>query len=45
MDRSDEAIRMHRDSGGKLSTGLTMPVRNMDDLSLAYTPGVAAVVQ
>ncbi|WP_248965752.1 NAD(P)-dependent malic enzyme [Sphaerisporangium perillae] len=32
---------MHR--GGKLEVRSTVPVRNADDLSLAYTPGVARV--
>nr|WP_221474188.1 NADP-dependent malic enzyme [Planomonospora venezuelensis] len=32
---------MHR--GGKLEVRSTVPVRNADDLSLAYTPGVAKV--
>ncbi len=29
--------------GGKLSTGLTAPLRNARDLAIAYTPGVAQV--
>ncbi|MDE0243666.1 MAG: NADP-dependent malic enzyme [Candidatus Kaiserbacteria bacterium] len=45
MDRSDEAIRAHREHHGKIETGLKMAVQTMDDLSLAYTPGVAAVCQ
>ena len=32
---------MHR--GGKIELGITAPLRNRDDLSLAYTPGVARV--
>jgi malate dehydrogenase (oxaloacetate-decarboxylating) len=32
---------MHR--GGKLETGLKSPLRTQDDLSMAYTPGVARV--
>jgi malate dehydrogenase (oxaloacetate-decarboxylating) len=35
------AFALHR--GGKLSVRSTVPVRDKDDLSLAYTPGVAKV--
>ncbi len=38
---SDPAFPLHR--GGKLEVRSTIPVRNKDDLSLAYTPGVARV--
>ncbi|MFE7134864.1 NADP-dependent malic enzyme [Streptomyces sp. NPDC057638] len=37
----DPAFALHR--GGKLSVQTTVPVRDKDDLSLAYTPGVAKV--
>ncbi|WP_449060889.1 NAD(P)-dependent malic enzyme [Planomonospora algeriensis] len=37
----DPAFALHR--GGKLEVRSTVPVRNADDLSLAYTPGVAKV--
>ncbi|WP_067455170.1 NAD(P)-dependent malic enzyme [Actinomadura macra] len=37
----DPAFPLHR--GGKLEMRSTIPVRNKDDLSLAYTPGVARV--
>ncbi|WP_433350441.1 NAD(P)-dependent malic enzyme [Microtetraspora malaysiensis] len=37
----DPAFALHR--GGKLEVRSTIPVRNADDLSLAYTPGVARV--
>ncbi|WP_225993777.1 NAD(P)-dependent malic enzyme [Actinomadura rudentiformis] len=37
----DPAFPLHR--GGKLEVRSTIPVRNKDDLSLAYTPGVARV--
>ncbi|WP_030456457.1 NAD(P)-dependent malic enzyme [Herbidospora cretacea] len=37
----DPAFALHR--GGKLEVRATIPVRNADDLSLAYTPGVARV--
>ncbi|MEU5611322.1 NADP-dependent malic enzyme [Streptomyces sparsogenes] len=37
----DPAFALHR--GGKMAIEATVPVRNKDDLSLAYTPGVARV--
>ncbi|MBG0815222.1 NADP-dependent malic enzyme [Planomonospora sp. ID82291] len=37
----DPAFALHR--GGKLEVRSTVPVRNADDLALAYTPGVAKV--
>ncbi|WP_066362690.1 NAD(P)-dependent malic enzyme [Herbidospora mongoliensis] len=37
----DPAFALHR--GGKLEVRATIPVRNADDLALAYTPGVARV--
>ncbi|MEU8140197.1 NAD(P)-dependent malic enzyme [Streptodolium elevatio] len=40
-DDVDPAFALHR--GGKLEIRSTVPVRNKDDLSLAYTPGVARV--
>ena len=43
MDYDSEAIRRHRDSRGKVSIAPKMSVKTMEDLSIAYTPGVAAV--
>jgi malate dehydrogenase (oxaloacetate-decarboxylating) len=40
-DDNDPAFDLH--VGGKLETRSTVPLRNRDDLSLAYTPGVARV--
>lgn len=37
----DEALHMHRVNKGKLSVQSKVPVRNANDLSLAYSPGVA----
>lgn len=37
----EEALHMHRINRGKLETTAKVPVRNADDLSLAYSPGVA----
>ncbi len=40
-DKDDPAFALH--VGGKLETVPTVPLRDRDDLSLAYTPGVARV--
>ncbi|MEU6516947.1 NADP-dependent malic enzyme [Streptomyces sp. NPDC046978] len=40
-DSFDPAFALHR--GGKMAVQATVPVRDKDDLSLAYTPGVARV--
>jgi malate dehydrogenase (oxaloacetate-decarboxylating) len=40
-DDNDPAFHLH--VGGKLETRSTVPLRNREDLSLAYTPGVARV--
>ncbi|MEV5386692.1 NADP-dependent malic enzyme [Streptomyces sp. NPDC052721] len=41
LDSLDPAFALHR--GGKMAVQATVPVRDKDDLSLAYTPGVARV--
>ncbi|MGP4040829.1 NAD(P)-dependent malic enzyme [Gracilibacillus sp. D59] len=41
MNRRDEALSMHVKHKGKLGTYSKVPVRNTEDLSLAYSPGVA----
>ena len=38
---SDPAFALHR--GGKIEVGLTVPLETREDLSLAYTPGVARI--
>src|SRR4051812_18378575 len=38
---TDPAFRLHR--GGKIEVRLSVPLETRDDLSLAYTPGVARV--
>ena len=43
MDYGSEAIIRHRASRGKISIASKMKVETMEDLSIAYTPGVAAV--
>ena len=41
MDSADRTFELHR--GGKIFTGLKQPLRDSEDLSMAYTPGVARV--
>ncbi|MSQ07454.1 MAG: NADP-dependent malic enzyme [Dehalococcoidia bacterium] len=43
MDYGAEAIKRHRASRGKVSLAPKMKVETIEDLSIAYTPGVAAV--
>jgi malate dehydrogenase (oxaloacetate-decarboxylating) len=41
MDYAKEAVKRHREWRGKLETVPKMPVKTKEDLSIAYTPGVA----
>ncbi|MCD8324194.1 MAG: NAD-dependent malic enzyme [Clostridiales bacterium] len=41
MDYAKESLRLHEEWKGKIEVVATVPVANKDDLSLAYTPGVA----
>ena len=41
MDYLKESLRLHREWKGKIEVVTTVPVNSKDDLSLAYTPGVA----
>ena len=44
MDKSEireKALALHADNRGKLETVGKVPLESSDDLSLAYTPGVA----
>ena len=41
MDYAKESLRLHGDWKGKIEVVTRVPVGNKDDLSLAYTPGVA----
>lgn len=41
MDYSKEALKVHREHHGKISVESKLPVTNQDELSIAYTPGVA----
>ena len=42
-DYGTEAIRRHRESRGKVSINSKMTVETLEELSIAYTPGVASV--
>ena len=41
MDYAKESLRLHGQWGGKIEVIATVPVATKEDLSLAYTPGVA----
>ena len=41
MDYAKESLRLHGEWKGKIEVVATVPVATKDDLSLAYTPGVA----
>ena len=41
MDYAKESLRLHGEWKGKIEVISKVPVNNKDDLSLAYTPGVA----
>ena len=44
MNYAEESLKLHYQWKGKLDTVPKMKVENSDDLSLAYTPGVAQPV-
>lgn len=41
MSLREQALQLHDNFKGKIEVMAKVPVRNLDDLSLAYTPGVA----
>ena len=41
MDYAKESLRLHGEWKGKIEVVATVPVKTKEDLSLAYTPGVA----
>ncbi len=41
MDYAQESLRLHKDWQGKIEVVARVPVATKEDLSLAYTPGVA----
>ena len=43
MATNDKALEFHKKFRGKIGTQVLTPVTNRDELSLAYTPGVAEV--
>ena len=42
MDYAKESLRLHGQWKGKIEVVCTVPLEDKQDLSLAYTPGVAA---
>ncbi|MCK5211407.1 NADP-dependent malic enzyme [Candidatus Parcubacteria bacterium] len=43
MNYDKKAIKLHKDNKGKIEIRSKVPLKTKDDLSMAYTPGVAAV--
>ena len=41
MDYNQKALILHEENRGKITVQSKVPVKNRDDLSIAYTPGVA----
>lgn len=41
MDYQQRSIELHKKYGGKLRVNSTIEIKNVEDLSLAYSPGVA----
>ena len=41
MELRERALKLHKDNQGKIALQSKVPVNNKDDLTLAYTPGVA----
>jgi len=41
MDYAEESLKLHEKNRGKIALQIKVPLKNRDDLSLAYTPGVA----
>ncbi len=42
MDPYKESIKLHKELGGKIETRIKSPIRDKTDLSIVYSPGVAA---
>jgi len=42
LDYDAQSLRLHAEKHGKLRIDSLLPLQNRDDLSIAYTPGVAA---
>lgn len=45
MDVKEKALKISKEKGGKLSVVPKVSIETMEDLSVVYTPGVAAVCQ
>lgn len=45
VEINQESLDLHRRNRGKIELALKVPLDSLHDLSLAYTPGVAAVCQ
>lgn len=43
MNTGKKAIALHKKMGGKIRIAPALPIKNREDMSLQYTPGVAAV--
>ena len=41
MNYNEEALKLHAEHKGKIEVVSKIPVKTRDDLSTAYTPGVA----
>ena len=42
MDCYEESLKRHKEWGGKIETKVRSPLNSQEELSLAYTPGVAS---
>jgi len=42
MDLSERALKFHKENEGKIALHCKVPVKTSEDMTLAYTPGVAA---
>ena len=43
MDTNQQSVALHKEHRGKIGTEIKVPLETRQDISLAYTPGVAAV--
>ena len=41
MTLKEQALKLHKDAQGKIAIQCKVPVKTKEDLSLAYSPGVA----
>lgn len=45
MNYFEESLKLHEEKQGKISITSKVKIETRDDLSLAYTPGVAETMQ